>query len=71
MGTRRCSICNITNNRYIAEIAGWSSEKTKTENYFKKDPDDESAYICLKCNEEIQEALMELNLEDDKDKKIE
>lgn len=67
MGTRRCSICNITNDRHMAIALGESSAVAK---HFKKDPEDPTAYICLKCHEEIQDALMELNLEDEKDKKI-
>lgn len=54
MNTLRCSICDKTNNMYVANISGWSGSSKRN---FREDPRNPGLLICIKCDEEVKEAL--------------
>lgn len=58
MNTLRCSICDSTNNIHVANHGGYSVGSKRG---FVTDPQDPTgnSLICLKCNEEIQDASKE------------
>lgn len=68
MTVHRCSICDVSNTSSVASHYKWTSRSGHNVK-FKRDPKDSNSLVCTECYYEIGDALYELNLDDEKDKK--
>lgn len=62
--TKRCSICDTTNNLMVENLPGQYKKSRRGYTDFLPDPLNKKSFICVSCNESIEQVRNEFLIRD-------